>query len=352
MADEQHVEIGEIIFLDDEIIFGDEERRAVKPGRLQQRRGLGALRRRERAAIGRHITALEPFADGKRVVRHAHGAIDIGRRMHLVGPAQAALPAFALQLLGGRRQRIRHRGPDIGMAVAVEIDGVFDVVRRHELGQPHGAGPGAGHVGELDLPLVEDFQRLQKFVEEFFLALAEIGLRRQHADGVVLVAGAAVVGFAAEDGEQNGRRHAELLFDCRRACRDTDRTACGLARRDCRRSSLSDSPPASARIPPARPTAVPAGPAKRDRAATNRARARASPDRRSRATRRAPAPAATAIAARTGMPRPRGYAAVCGCRIRARRAGPAANETGRAQRSPHRTARMNRRGKRSSTLPS
>ena len=101
------------------------------------------------------------------------------------------------------------------MAVAVEIDGVFDVVRRHELGQPHGAGPGAGHVGELDLALVEDFQRLQKFVEEFFLALAEIGLRRQHADGVALVAGAAVIGFAAEDGEHNGWRHAELLFDRR-----------------------------------------------------------------------------------------------------------------------------------------
>ncbi len=66
----------------------------------------------------------------------------------------------------------------------------------------------------LTCALVQDFQRLQKFVEEFFLALAEIGLRRQHADGVALVAGAAVIGFAAEDGEHNGRRHAELLFDC------------------------------------------------------------------------------------------------------------------------------------------
>ena len=101
------------------------------------------------------------------------------------------------------------------MAVAVEIDGVFDVVRRHELGEPHGAGPGAGHVGELDLSLVQDFQRLQELVEELFLALAEIGLRRQHADGVALVAGLAVIGFAAEDGEHHGWRHAELLFDCR-----------------------------------------------------------------------------------------------------------------------------------------
>src|SRR6202044_4168064 len=69
-------------------------------------------------------------------------------------------------------------------------------------------------------------------------------------------------------------------------------------------SILSDSPRASARIPPAHPTAVPAGPAARGRAATNPARARASPYRTWRATRQAPAPAATPIAARSGMPRP------------------------------------------------
>ena len=61
------------------------------------------------------------------------------------------------------------------------------------------------------LPLVEDFQRQQKFLAEFVLALAEIGLRRQHADGVVGVGGAAVIGLAAEDREHDRRRHAELL---------------------------------------------------------------------------------------------------------------------------------------------
>ena len=45
MADKQHVEIGEIVFLDDEIVLGDQERRAVKAGRLQQRCRLGALGR-------------------------------------------------------------------------------------------------------------------------------------------------------------------------------------------------------------------------------------------------------------------------------------------------------------------
>ena len=98
-------------------------------------------------------------------------------------------------------------------AFAVEIDGVFQIVRRQELRQPHGAGPGAFHVGELDVALLQHLERQQKFVAELVLALAVIGLRRQHADGVVGVAGAAVVGLAAEDRQHHGRRDAELPLD-------------------------------------------------------------------------------------------------------------------------------------------
>ena len=98
-------------------------------------------------------------------------------------------------------------------AFAAEMDGVFQIVRGQELRQPHGAGPGAFHVGELDVALVQHLERQQKFVAEFVLALAVIGLRRQHADGVVGVAGAAVVGLAAEDRQHHGRRDAELPLD-------------------------------------------------------------------------------------------------------------------------------------------
>ena len=93
------------------------------------------------------------------------------------------------------------------------MGGVFQIVRRQELRQPHGAGPGALHIGELDVALVEHLERQQKFVAEFFPALAVIGLRRQHADGVAAVAGAAVIGLAAEDRQHDGRRHAELPLD-------------------------------------------------------------------------------------------------------------------------------------------
>jgi hypothetical protein len=97
--------------------------------------------------------------------------------------------------------------------VAVEIDGVFVEIGRQELGQPHGAGPGAFHVGELDGTVFQHFQRQQEFLAEFLLALAEIGLRRQDANGVVGIARAAVIGLAAEDREQHCRRNAELALD-------------------------------------------------------------------------------------------------------------------------------------------
>jgi hypothetical protein len=62
------------------------------------------------------------------VLGNADGAVDIGRRVHLVGPAQAALPALVDELLGGGGERVGHRVPDVGAAVAVEIDGVFEIV--------------------------------------------------------------------------------------------------------------------------------------------------------------------------------------------------------------------------------
>ena len=43
MADEQHIQIGEIVFLDHEVIFRGQERRAVDPLRLQQRGRLRLL---------------------------------------------------------------------------------------------------------------------------------------------------------------------------------------------------------------------------------------------------------------------------------------------------------------------
>jgi hypothetical protein len=54
-------------------------------------------------------------------------------------------------------------------------------LRRKELGQPHGTGPGAAQVRELDVPVLKHFQGEEKLFAELILAAAKIGLGREHA---------------------------------------------------------------------------------------------------------------------------------------------------------------------------
>ena len=63
------------------------------------------------------------------------------------------------------------------------------------------------------MPLVDDLEREQEFLAEFFLALADIGLRREHPHGVVGQLVGAVGGLARPDREHHIRRHAELALD-------------------------------------------------------------------------------------------------------------------------------------------
>ena len=63
------------------------------------------------------------------------------------------------------------------------------------------------------MALLENLEREQKLLAELVLALAEIALRRQHADRVVGIGCAAEIGLATVDGEHDGRIDAELLLD-------------------------------------------------------------------------------------------------------------------------------------------
>ena len=64
MADEQHIEIGEIVVLQGEVVRRRQERRTVEPGRHQQRRLDGELLGRGQLAAGRRREAApHPFAD-------------------------------------------------------------------------------------------------------------------------------------------------------------------------------------------------------------------------------------------------------------------------------------------------
>ena len=61
--------------------------------------GLRLLGRTQFLSAHRHETGAQPFANRLCHLGHTHGAIDIGRRAHLIGPAQAFLPALVDELL-------------------------------------------------------------------------------------------------------------------------------------------------------------------------------------------------------------------------------------------------------------
>src|SRR5262249_23850169 len=184
MYDELHVEIGKIVFLDDVIVLEREERRTIGALRQEQRRRLVELRRGGLAAIGERKSLFEPIAERTRDLGDAYGAVHAPRRAHLIGPARAALPAPADELPGGGGERNGHRSPDILRAAAVEIDGVFVELGGKELGEAHGAAPGAAHIRELDVALLQHLERVEELLPKEILPPSVITLCGKHGDGI------------------------------------------------------------------------------------------------------------------------------------------------------------------------
>jgi hypothetical protein len=105
--------------------------------------------------------------------------------------------------------------------------------------EPHGAAPGAAHVGELDLAVLQHLERVQELLAEHLLAAAVIALRGEHGDGVLRQPVAAERGLAAPDREQHVARHAELVLDRRERTGVLGGELLGL-RRQVRDAGLAD----------------------------------------------------------------------------------------------------------------
>ncbi len=102
------------------------------------------------------------------------------------------------------------------MAVAVEIDAVFDVGRRQKLRLADFAGEGADHVLQGKIAALDDLQRRQQFALEQFGAAAIMRHGGERADHRHLADVAlAVIGFQPPDRDDDLRRHAEPLLDPR-----------------------------------------------------------------------------------------------------------------------------------------
>ena len=71
-----------------------------------------------------------------------------------------------IKIISDRGKDICRRLPDVTAAVPVEVHGILEITRRHELQLPHCTSPGATHLLELDVPSIEDIESAEKFLTE------------------------------------------------------------------------------------------------------------------------------------------------------------------------------------------
>ena len=91
----------------------------------------------------------------------------------------------ALEIFCERRKGVRHGMPDILFAIAILVDGVLEVIFRHELHEAHGPGPGAFHVLRSDHALLNHPQGVDKLAFEQVFAPARIGFGGQHLERII-----------------------------------------------------------------------------------------------------------------------------------------------------------------------
>src|SRR5438045_3056999 len=124
-------------------IVVDEQRRAARTVGQHQRSV--RLATGQRCRTGATHAEPHPLRDRAPGVLPGHSLVEIARQDDLAPPALLAAPSEPRNIVGDRTEHIGAVGPDVATAVAVEIDGIAQEGRRHELALTHGAGPGADH---------------------------------------------------------------------------------------------------------------------------------------------------------------------------------------------------------------
>jgi hypothetical protein len=101
----------------------------------------------------------------------------------------------------------------VAPAIAVEVDRVFEIGRRQELGLAEIAGPVAEHLGRPKVAALDDAKRIRQLRLEHLGAAAIECQRCDRADHLFLAEVDAEVGLEAPDRNDDRARHAELRFD-------------------------------------------------------------------------------------------------------------------------------------------
>src|SRR3546814_15751284 len=98
--------------------------------------------------------------------------------------------------------------PNVAVAVAVVVDGEVHEGRGNELKLAHGAGPGAGHLGDADVALVEDLQGVEELGAEEVVAPAAVRQGTQRGANGEAAGVVADVALQAPEGHKEARLSA------------------------------------------------------------------------------------------------------------------------------------------------
>ena len=123
------------------------------------------------------------------------------------------LPAQSHEIIRGRSEYVGRATQEIAHAIAVVIDGVFIIFRRHHLRLAEFAGPRAGHFLGMQIAALDEPQRVEKLSAEAVRAATVIGKRGDRAQRAVVAHIGAEVALQSPERHDHRRRHAELLVD-------------------------------------------------------------------------------------------------------------------------------------------
>src|SRR5699024_5277599 len=126
----------------------------------------------------------------------------------------AGMPAVFAEVVGDAGDDIGRFVPQIAAAVAIEIDGVGAVTRRHELRPAHGAGVGAGFMAAIEFFFDAQADEVTELLAEEIRARRIIeGQRGQRVQHAVVTEYIAVARFHSEYGGNDVGGHAVALLN-------------------------------------------------------------------------------------------------------------------------------------------
>src|SRR5687768_8789081 len=150
-GDGQRVVVGAVVTEDRVVVRIHEELaradidQSGRNGRFGERPAIGApdaylLPFRQRPPLGHVADREAPF--GPLRDRLFNGRARGGGDAHFAAPGLVTIPVETFEIICDRREGVGRRFPDVAPAVVVEVDGVFQIARRHELRLSHRSRPG------------------------------------------------------------------------------------------------------------------------------------------------------------------------------------------------------------------